>query len=298
MAAIDRAWPLVTDSPSATTRPSWKSIHLEMQSWVAPPRLIDEKEYNETVLQLTPKSSEDDIDDRLTLEAQTLGLLPGQINASLGPLTSSVSTLTIASDSVKHSCHQSQSLAPTSCASSEDCPVIRASGVSQRSPTDSDLSSWHVSEGEVKRNSPLRRGFRKMAGFRRKKSADPAASLTLSSINSELCADTNNSETLSENIRSHSSVKSSKSSWSQPMSTSTSSYEHPLPISDEALKRSMECKELLDLQMAQLEQKDRFLQFQASLISHLRSERERIKSQRKIEHERNVVAQIERVGLV
>jgi len=54
----------------------------------------------------------------------------------------------------------------------------------------------------------------------------------------------------------------------------------------------MECKELLDVRMEQLEERARFLEFQTSLLSQLRSERDRLKAQKKAEHERNLGEQI------
>jgi len=264
-----------------------------MQSWTTPSKQIDEKTYNATVLRLASMSSEDDLDDRVALEAQGLGLLPLQITPDIDGITSSVSTVTIASNSIKQSSVQSQSTAPTSCASSEHRPATQSSHASQQSPMDSGLSS-HVSEGDKKRNSPLRRGFRKMAVFRKKRSAALTTSSTLSSISSD--ADTNNSGDVSEDIQSPSSIKSSKSSWSQPVYTSKSSYDRALPVDEEALKRSMECMELVNLRMAQLDEKARFLEFQTSLISHLRSERDKIKAQRKSEHEEVVAGQMEKVG--
>jgi hypothetical protein len=57
----------------------------------------------------------------------------------------------------------------------------------------------------------------------------------------------------------------------------------------------MECKELLELRMAQLEEKARFLEFQASLFSQLRSQREALKSLKKAEHLRILAEQTAKV---
>jgi hypothetical protein len=54
----------------------------------------------------------------------------------------------------------------------------------------------------------------------------------------------------------------------------------------EALNRSMTCTELLSLRMAQLEEKARFLEFQASLLSRLSSQQIDRKAEMRIEHER------------
>ncbi|EXJ64394.1 hypothetical protein A1O7_00730 [Cladophialophora yegresii CBS 114405] len=53
----------------------------------------------------------------------------------------------------------------------------------------------------------------------------------------------------------------------------------------------MECKELLELRMIQLEEKARFLEFQTSLVSQLRSERDALKSLKKAEHQRLLIEQ-------
>jgi hypothetical protein len=63
----------------------------------------------------------------------------------------------------------------------------------------------------------------------------------------------------------------------------------------ESLKRSMECKELLELRMAQLEEKARFLEFQSSLLSQLRSQRDALISLKKAEHLRILAEQTAKV---
>jgi hypothetical protein len=74
------------------------------------------------------------------------------------------------------------------------------------------------------------------------------------------------------------------------------SYEQPILVDDEALKRSIECKDLLNLRMAQLDEKARFLEFQTSMLVQLRSQRESIKAQRRGEHEKILAEQSRKVG--
>ncbi|KIX06168.1 uncharacterized protein Z518_04142 [Rhinocladiella mackenziei CBS 650.93] len=287
MKATDHPWPLVTDTSVPAGKLTWKAAESDIPSWKTPTKLIDENSYNTTVLRLASTMSEDDLDDQVALEAQSLGLPPLQVTSEGNGVTSSISAVTVASDPINQSSIQSQSTASTSCASSEHRLATESSFVSGPSPTKLE-SPEPASEAEKRRSSPFRRGFQKMAGFRRKKSVALASS-TLASISSD--ADTNNSDNASVDMKSPSSIKSSKSSWSQPLSASKSSWDQPAPADPDALRRSMECKDLLNLRMAQLEEKARFLEFQASLIDQLRSQRDNIKTQRATEHEKTVAEQ-------
>lgn len=151
----------------------------------------------------------------------------------------------------------------------------------------------HPLDAERKKTSPLRRGFQKMAGFRRKRAAGLTASSTLTSINSD--PDLNDNEALPTDGRSPSSIKSTRPSWS-PTAFETKTSHHHAPLVDmDALKRSMECKDLLDLQMAQMAERARFLEFQASFLSHLKSQRDILKEQKKLEHEKAIDKQTAQV---
>ncbi len=288
--------PLMAASPISTNRSPRKPIYSDMHSWSSLATVFDENSYNATVLLLPSSTSENDLDDRLAEEAQSLGLpaLPGA--SDIDGITSSLSNLTAVSDSIPQNSVQSQSSAPISRASSVHRPATRPSNTSERSPSHSHSTSPpFTSEYDKKRNSPLRRGFRKMAGLRKRRSA-ALASPTLTSISSD--PETSTSDNASVDMKSPLSVKSSKSSWSQPLSAPKFDYEQPIPVDDEALKRSIECKDLLNLRMAQLDEKARFLTFQTSMLAQLRSQREKIKAQRRADHAKILAEQSKKVGLV
>ncbi|OCT53852.1 hypothetical protein CLCR_10105 [Cladophialophora carrionii] len=288
MTAVDRPWPLDGDSSIPNDKPNLKPNYFEMQPGSTRKNAFDQTLYNIVVLRLPSTASEDDLDDQLSSEAQNLGILSFQPAANVDGIRSSLSTITIASDSVNQSPARSQSTASTSCASGEHQHVTRSACISDRSPSTTDTHSPETRK-VGKRGSPLSRGFRKMAGFRKKRAGGLTSSSTLTSISSD--GESHDSETISVDIRSPSSAKSSKSSWSPPAFAVRPSHD-PLPFIDiDSLKRSMECKELLELRMAQLEEKARFLEFQTSLVSQLRSQREALKSLKKAEHQRLLAEQ-------
>jgi len=281
MTAAEHPWSLFGESSIPPGILTWVPDHSDMQPWSIPKSPFDETLYNTAVLHLPPLSSEDELDDRVASEAHSLGISLQQATSEMDRIASSVSTFTIASDSVNQSSIQSQSTAATSCASSEHRPMTQSSRTTDHTPANPcGLSS--ASTSERKKHSPLKRGFQKMASFRKRRSGALTASSTLTSINSD--ADTNASEDLSVDMGSPLSAKSSKSSWSQPLSLAKPSSESPPFVDIEALQRSMGCKELLNLRMAQLDEKARFLEFQASLMAHLRSERDLLKAQKKTLH--------------
>ncbi|OAP57504.1 hypothetical protein AYL99_08242 [Fonsecaea erecta] len=288
MTAADQPWSLPGESSMSPGGLTWIPDHSEMQSWPTPKTSFNEGLYNVAVLHLPPLSSEDELDDRVASEAHGLGISSLHITSDVDRIASSVSTITIASGSMNQSSIQSQSTAATSCASSEHRPTTQSSRISDRTPpSPGGLSP--ASTNERKKYSPLKRGFQKMASFRKRRSGALTASSTLTSINSD--ADTNGSEDLSGDMRSPMSVKSSQSLWSQPLSMAKSSSESASFVDIEALQRSMGCMELLNLRMAQLDEKSRFLEFQASLMAHLRSERDSLKAQWKTLQETAIAEQ-------
>ncbi|KAL2426090.1 hypothetical protein ABEF95_010786 [Exophiala dermatitidis] len=289
MATVERSWPLLENTPIPTGKLSWNSIDSNRQSWPLSRSLIDEVSYSATVLGLESPACEDDLDDRVALEAQSLGLLPFPITPDIEGLTYSISTATIASDSMNHSSVQSQSTTATSCASSEHRPATKAPEVTEGASTAVSESPSFPGEVERKRKSPLRRGIRKVTGFRRKRSV-AIASPALSSINSD--GDSSITEDLSVEVKSPLSLKSSKSSWSQPMPTTAQyGYKHSTSVDAVALKRSVECGEMLQLRMAQLDEKARFLEFQASMLAQLSSQWEKAREEKRREHERALAEQ-------
>lgn len=126
-----------------------------------------------------------------------------------------------------------------------------------------------------------------MTGFRKRKSVMLDTS-TVNSIHSQIDRTTTHRFSLQSDIRSPISLKSSKSSWSASPSVTKKSFEQLLPIDPEALQRTMESKELLDLRSTQLKERDRFLQYQRDVLAQLRSEHIAAKSNLIKEHQRVV----------
>jgi hypothetical protein len=285
---LDHRWSTIT-VPLSPDKSRWSSVSPDVQPWKTIGKMIDEKSYNNLVLNLPPTMSEDEIDDRITLEAQNLGLLPLQLTSDVDGITSSVSTMTIASDSIRLGSVQSQS-APTSCSSSEHRPMTDSSNLSgQTSPERSSRL-----DDDKKRSSPLRSTFRKMAGFRRKRSVAMPSS-EAAAFDSDIDINGSEATSIRSDIRSPGSIKSNKSSWSQPVSVSKDVPEYKKPVDADAVKRSMECEELSNLRAIQQDQRLRFLQFQTSLISNLRAQQELAKNQRRLEQDKSIAEQIEKV---
>ena len=135
-----------------------------------------------------------------------------------------------------------------------------------------------------------------MTGFRKRKTAGLTTSSALSSISSDAGTNASGDLSIKSDLKSPLSLKSSKSSWSQPISGPKSSCEHQQFPDPEALKRSMECKEMLNLQMAQLGQKARFLRYQAGLISDLREQCDRVKAGKRTRWDRLIAEQFDKVS--
>ena len=271
--------------------------HIDVQaSKPLPPRLPDDEYYNATVLRLTPPMNEDDLDDRIALEAQGLGLLPVQPTSDIDGVTSSLSTVTFGSDSTKQgSSIQSQSTAPTSCDSSDYRPVTQSSRVPEQEISRPETSAA-LHDNEKKPRSPFRRGFRKMAGFRKRRSA-VLSTPTLSSINSAAGSNTSGELSIKSDLKRPLSLKSSKSSWSQPISATKSTYEDQPWIDPEALNRSMGSAEMLHLRKTQYDEKYRFLKFQNASITDLRSQYDYTRAQRRTEQDRIIAEQVDKVSL-
>ena len=262
----------------------------------APSRVIDDETYRTAVLQLSPPLTEEDLDARLAQEAHDLGLMPLQIPTDIDGIASSLSATTIASEPNHQSSILSESTAPTSCSSSERRPVTQSSQLSDKSPTQSNTPSI-ISEFDKRRGSSgsgFRKGFRKMTGFRKRKSImlDTSA---VNSIQSHIDRPNGNRYSIQSEVRSPGSIKSSKSSWSVPPSATKPSFEQAMAIDAEALQRTMESKELLGLRSSQIEERDRFIQYQRSALAQLRSQHITAKSNIIKEHRRVIDEATERV---
>ncbi|KIW15278.1 hypothetical protein PV08_05323 [Exophiala spinifera] len=270
-------------SNPAAGKTTWNVSHGDLQPWNESATLVDDVSYNKAVLQLTASMSEDDLDDEVSRQLESLGLIQPAFVSALQVITSSLSTVTVASDSINQSPIHPQSPDLKSSPGNDHHPVTRSSHISDHSPTQSNSPSSRVN-ADKGRNSPLKRGLKRLSGFRRRRSGSAAlVSPTLTSLSS---TDTHQSELGSIDMRNPLSIRSSKSSWSPTLPTSKHSYDEPPPIDQDALKRSMESQQLMGLRMTQLEEKVRFLEFQTTLISQLRTQKEHVKKQRQVEHER------------
>jgi hypothetical protein len=294
MTAIDHGRSVLLGSSSlAADKTNWNMLHDDLQTWNESAKLIDDISYNTTVLQLTPSMSEDDLDDEVSQQLQSLGLLQPAVVSALQAITSSLATVTIAPDSVNQSSSHPQSPDLKSSASSDHRPITRSSHVSDHSPTQSYSPSSRV-DADKGRSSPLKRGLKRLSGFRKRRSGSAAlASPTLTSVSS---TDTHQSEEGSINIKNPLSIKSSMSSWSPTLPDCKPSYDEQPLVDEDALRRSMECQRMMNLRMAQLEEKARFLEFQTTLISQLRTQKEDAKALRQVEHERILSEQSTKVS--
>lgn len=255
-------------------------------SWNIPNIALDEETYRTKVLQLPNNETEEQIDERIYNEAQTLGL--SHLLSEPDNMSTSISLNTIASEANPKSSLLSQSTAPTSCASSEHRPTTHSSVMSDQSESEAQLPSR-----EKRRSSGFRRGFKKMTGFKKRRSL--ATSPTLTSITSD-SADTNQSDhnSVKSGLKSPGSIKSSKSSWSSPIVIPKTTFD---PVDQDAMKRSMECKEMLDLQTAQEQQRSQFLDLQQSLVQQIQKQRDSIKQDRLKVHQNTIDEQHERVSM-
>ena len=279
---------------ASTTIGSRKRSHSDMRFQNAPSKLIDEEIYRTTVLRLPLGSTEDEMDESVAQEAHNLGLAPVRPINDIQGITSSLSGTTIASDSIHQGSIVSQSTAPTSCSSSEHRPVTQSSQVSERSLPASKAPSF-TSETEKKPYSAFRKNIRKMAGFRKRKSATLSTSTLPGMITISKTANGDHLIVKSD-LKSPASGESGKSSWSTPVSATKFSYEQPPPPDDDATRRSMDCTDMLRVRNCQLEERLRFLDFEASLIRELRTRRDTLRSTRKQVHARIVEEQIAKVG--
>jgi hypothetical protein len=243
-----------------------------MQYSKAPSKAFNDGAYHTIVLQLPANVSEDELDQNLAAEAQDLGLALSLPSAALDGLASSLSATTIGSDPNNQSSVLSQSTGPTSCASSFHRPATQSSMTykSQLSPTHSITPSM-ISENEKRKGLGFRNGIRRMTGFKKRRSVVSTPSALESIESNTLALNSGDRMSIQSGLKSPASIKSSKSSWSNPPSATRTHYEDPLPPEDkDAIKRTRECKELVNLHTRQMEERSRFVEFQKRAIAQLR----------------------------
>ena len=252
-----------------------------------PEKLIDEEMYRKTVLQLPAPLTEDELDQQLAQQFQDLGLISAELPVDNIPASAVVPNNAIPTTSSIIPLISSQTTLPASRTSSEYRPATQSSVISESSLPQLQPSS-NLSDLERRRSSGIRSGFRKMATFKKRKSVASSSS-TIASIDSGSSrAHASDRMSLNSGLKSSASIMSEKSSWSNAASANKPSYEQPPFVDSEALQRGLECKEMLELRMNQVREKDRFLAFQQSLISQIRAVRDEIKADKRKQHETTI----------
>ena len=117
----------------------------------------------------------------------------------------------------------------------------------------------------------FRNGIRRMTGFKKRRSVASIPS-ALENIDSNTRALSNGDRmSIQSGLKSPGSIKSSKSSWSNPPSATRIHYDDLLQLDEkDATKRTRECRELLNLRTKQREERSRFVEFQKRSIAQLR----------------------------
>jgi hypothetical protein len=242
--------------------------------------MIDEEAYRTAVLRPQCDITEDEQDHSLELEARVLGLQPQPLSAD--HLTASISATTVASDSQNPSSAISQSTAPTSCSSSERRHTYQppASEKQPISPSRSVTPSLYSYTG--KKASVLRNGFRKIARFRKRRSAISTLVTTPTSregaVENTVVAETESIKPSLEGSLSAASQESSLSTSTPPV-PNTNAGDDCADHNDDG-RRIVQCVELHKMQARQRDERGRFLEYQRKCLDGMRVEHERVKKQR------------------
>lgn len=273
--------------------PTRKRSHSSMSTSKTTLKWINEDTYRTTVLLMATPESEMEVEEGLETSARELGILPVQNVPAVDIISSSLSATTIASDTHQGSI-MSQSTAPTSCDSSERRPSTSLSNKSSRIGTRIETPRFLV-EAEVKKQSGFKSGLRKI-GFRKKK-VSGLTTPSMVSIQSSMTSNTMN-ESQPTRSRGPASIKSGRESYaSHEGPIEKASLDQLALVSEEALQRSLECKQIIHIRTQQLEEKRRFLEYQTRLIKNLVEEREKRKSELRHEHEERLREQEEKVSI-
>lgn len=260
----------------------------------APTKWIDEQVYQTNVLYLYSAMTEAEAEEALYQEARHLGLLPLQPPADDPVLVASSLSATTLSSATPKSSITSQSTAPTSCDSSEVRPTTNLSAKPSTVGQTRAPSIAPTVQSDMERK---RLGFgtrlRKMTGFRRKKELTGTPSMI--SIDSSVTYATTASESMRSPTKSITSMKSGKSYFPDSVVPMTTFRSEPL-VDQEALQRTMESKDLLRLRQQQVEEKRRFLEYQAQLIRQVMERRDWLKIEKEDLHRRLIQEQEERVS--
>jgi len=90
-------------------------------------------------------------------------------------------------------------------------------------------------------------------------------------------------------------MESEKSYFSKEVPTQNGSYVAETFVDQEALSRSMECKEMLRVRTQQLEEKRRFLEYQTNLVLQLLARRDKLKEEKRQWYNTRISEQEEKV---
>lgn len=277
--------------PTLTTR-NLKRSHIDMRTSYSPSKWIDEELYRSTILRLYSNITENEVDENLRRDAIDLGLSPVQISPPNNAVTSSPSATTINSEAHQGSI-MSQSTAPTSCDSSERRPSTSLSNKSSRVTSSFEMPTI-VTEMERKRHSGFRNGFRKMTTFRKKKPPGSNAP-SIHSIKSTMTNLTENESARSPETGAL-SVQSNDSYSSRGSPVIKENFDTDALVDEDALQRTMECESMMKIRTQQLDEKRRFLEYQAKLISELLAERAEEKRKKKEIYQARVTEQEEKAS--
>lgn len=263
-----------------------------MRNSTSSTKWIDEDVYRTTVLHLYPATTETEVDENLHRDARDLGLVPVRSPTDMNGIASSLSTITVSSEP-NHGSVLSHSTAPTSCASSERRPSTSLSNKSSRAGTSIEMPMIFT-EMDRKRHSGLRSGLRKMTGFRKRRTNGSSTPSSIS-ISSQMMNGTNANECVRSPVRAVTSMESEMSYFSNEVPTQNGSYAAETFVDQEALSRSMECKEMLKVRTQQLEEKRRFLEYQTILVSQLLARRDKLKEEKRQWYNTRISEQEEKV---
>ena len=258
--------------------------------------MFDDDFYQSHVLKLPPDLTETQLDEQLAHEACALGVSLPAATDTVGGVTQSFSMTTIDSDANNKTSIVSNSTAPTSCSSSDHPPLPRTSLASEISPPPS-VSPSVLSDMGRKRENGFRKGIRRMAVFRKRKTL-PVSPSTLASIESNtVTTEASDRTSRRPGTKSSASVGSNKGSVSLPTSTIEQTPEGPTPPDTDHDHLTTDSKDLEALRAHHLEEQARFLEYQRSILSQIQAQHREAKRLRREKHRKSVDMAIEKVSL-
>lgn len=235
---------------------------------------INEAIYKSTVLSLGQAASESEAEEKLRRDAQELGLrLPVQKPTDVSVIANSSSATHLNGTSPIP-----RPTVPTSCNSSDRRPSTSLSQNSSRMNVQTEIPSI-AAEMQSKRSSGFKSGLRKMTGFRRKRTS-ASSTPSIASMHSQMTGTTANGSTRSP-PKGAPSIRSGNSDFSHESPLSREIPEAEVLASDTSLQRSLECEQLMSINLQQLEEKRRFLEYQTSLMKELLEEKHQCKESKR-----------------